>query len=113
LESRRKHWSHNNSKPALHSPSSTSAKSFDLQVANWRMESIVRDSDSGSEDEFFDCQGMQTHKILDGLAAFMFCVVHNDMNNLRACSFRIFGYFRSCGKNINFYPMGIWFVNLF
>jgi hypothetical protein len=60
MENRRKLWSHNNSKAALHSPSSTSAKSFDLQVANWRMESIVRDSDSGSDDEFFDCQGMQT-----------------------------------------------------
>lgn len=60
LESRRKLRSHNNSKAGLHSPSSTSAKSFDLQMANWRMESIVRDSDSGSDDEFFDCQGMQT-----------------------------------------------------
>ena len=57
-ESRRKLWSRSNSKAALHSPSSTSSKSFDLQMANWRMESIVRDSDSGSEDEFFDCQGM-------------------------------------------------------
>ncbi|XP_021934128.1 protein retinal degeneration B isoform X3 [Zootermopsis nevadensis] len=56
LETRRKFWPHNNSKPALHSPSSTSTKSFDLQVANWRMESIVRDSDSDSDDEFFDCQ---------------------------------------------------------
>ncbi|KAJ9575163.1 hypothetical protein L9F63_025886 [Diploptera punctata] len=60
-ESRRKLWSRSNSKAALHSPSSTSSKSFDLQMANWRMESIVRDSDSGSEDEFFDCQGMCTH----------------------------------------------------
>ncbi|XP_069686277.1 protein retinal degeneration B isoform X6 [Periplaneta americana] len=55
-ESRRRLWSRSNSKAALHSPSSTSTKSFDLQMANWRMESIVRDSDSGSEDEFFDCQ---------------------------------------------------------
>ncbi|XP_015115012.1 protein retinal degeneration B isoform X2 [Diachasma alloeum] len=38
----------------IHSPSS--AKSFDIQIANWRMESIVRESESGSEDEFFDCQ---------------------------------------------------------
>lgn len=60
LESRRKLRSHSNFKTGLHSPSSTSTKSFDLQMANWRMESIVRDSDSGSEDEFFDCQGMRT-----------------------------------------------------
>ncbi|XP_011306274.1 protein retinal degeneration B isoform X2 [Fopius arisanus] len=38
----------------IQSPSS--AKSFDIQIANWRMESIVRESESGSEDEFFDCQ---------------------------------------------------------
>jgi hypothetical protein len=88
LDCHRKLWSHNNSKPALHSPSSTSAKSFDLQVANWRMESIVRDSDSGSEDEFFDCEGMQTYKILSGLADCVFYVVCND--NLCACCFRIF-----------------------
>ncbi|XP_012272496.1 protein retinal degeneration B isoform X2 [Orussus abietinus] len=37
-------------------PSPSSAKSFDIQIANWRMESIVRESESGSEDEFFDCQ---------------------------------------------------------
>ncbi|PSN38012.1 Protein retinal degeneration B [Blattella germanica] len=55
-ENRRKLWTRSNSKAALHSPSSTSSKSFDLQMANWRMESIVRDSDSGSDDEFFDCQ---------------------------------------------------------
>lgn len=41
----------------LHSPSSSSIKSFDLQVANWRIESLGRDSESGSEEEFFDCQG--------------------------------------------------------
>ncbi|XP_058805045.1 protein retinal degeneration B isoform X2 [Phymastichus coffea] len=39
---------------SLHSPNS--AKNFDVQIANWRMESIVRESESGSEDEFFDCQ---------------------------------------------------------
>ncbi|XP_034941683.1 protein retinal degeneration B isoform X2 [Chelonus insularis] len=48
----KKHWKHTNH--ILHSPSS--AKSFDIQIANWRMESIVRESESGSEDEFFDCQ---------------------------------------------------------
>lgn len=42
---------------ALHSPSSSSIKSFDLQVANWRIESLGRDSDTGSDEEFFDCQG--------------------------------------------------------
>lgn len=56
-EMRRKLWSRSNSRPALHSPGSGSSKNFDLQVANWRMESIVRDSDSGSEEEYFDCQG--------------------------------------------------------
>ncbi|XP_008190810.2 protein retinal degeneration B isoform X2 [Tribolium castaneum] len=40
----------------LHSPSSSSIKSFDLQVANWRIESLGRDSDSGSDEEFFDCE---------------------------------------------------------
>lgn len=40
----------------LHSPSSSSVKSFDLQVANWRIESLGRDSDSASDDEFFDCE---------------------------------------------------------
>ncbi|XP_020294135.1 protein retinal degeneration B isoform X3 [Pseudomyrmex gracilis] len=38
----------------LNSPNSN--KSFDIQIANWRMESIVRESESGSDDEFFDCQ---------------------------------------------------------
>ncbi|XP_046390635.1 protein retinal degeneration B isoform X2 [Ischnura elegans] len=51
-----KGWTRSNSRAALHSPGSGSLKSFDLQVANWRMESIVRDSDSGSDEEFFDCQ---------------------------------------------------------
>ncbi|XP_050292895.1 protein retinal degeneration B isoform X2 [Anthonomus grandis grandis] len=40
----------------LHSPSSASVKSFDLQVANWRIETLSRDSDSASDDEFFDCE---------------------------------------------------------
>uniref|UniRef100_T1JJI2 DDHD domain-containing protein n=1 Tax=Strigamia maritima TaxID=126957 RepID=T1JJI2_STRMM len=37
--------------------SSGSTKSFDLAVANWKMESIVRDSGSSSDDEYFDCEG--------------------------------------------------------
>ncbi|GAB6028613.1 hypothetical protein CHUAL_004450 [Chamberlinius hualienensis] len=41
---------------SLHSPGCNSNKSFDLQIANWRMESCVRTSDSSSEDEFFDCE---------------------------------------------------------
>lgn len=41
----------------LHSPGSSSVKSFDLQVGNWRMETLGRDSESGSEEEFFDCEG--------------------------------------------------------
>ncbi|XP_076382327.1 retinal degeneration B isoform X3 [Megalopta genalis] len=48
----KKAWKKN--KTAVHSPSSN--KSFDMQIANWRMESIVRESESGSEEEFFDCQ---------------------------------------------------------
>ncbi|XP_076232304.1 retinal degeneration B isoform X1 [Calliopsis andreniformis] len=47
----RKGWK---KKAAIHSP--VSNKSFDMQIANWRMESIVRESESGSEEEFFDCQ---------------------------------------------------------
>lgn len=43
-----------NSKGALHSPVG-SAHSFDLQVANWRMERLEVDSKSTSEEEFFDC----------------------------------------------------------
>ncbi|XP_029155985.1 protein retinal degeneration B isoform X2 [Nylanderia fulva] len=48
----KKEWRKNN--VHLHSPSSN--KNFDIQIANWRMESIVRESESGSDDEFFDCQ---------------------------------------------------------
>lgn len=32
-----------------------STHSFDLQVANWRLERLEVDSKSGSEEEFFDC----------------------------------------------------------
>ncbi|XP_075220766.1 retinal degeneration B [Lycorma delicatula] len=55
-EVRKRAWSRSNSKAQLHSP--TSPNNLDLAAATWRMESIVRDSDSGSgdEDEFFDCQ---------------------------------------------------------
>lgn len=52
---KRKVGSHSNSRAALNSPGSS--KGFDAQNASWRMESIVRDSDSASEEEFFDCQG--------------------------------------------------------
>ncbi|XP_013794792.1 protein retinal degeneration B-like isoform X2 [Limulus polyphemus] len=54
--SRKKNWSRSSSKSALHSPDGSSIKSFDIQMANWRMESIVRDSGSSSEDEFFDAE---------------------------------------------------------
>ena len=30
---------------------------FDIQLANWRMESIMNESDSSSNDEFFDAKG--------------------------------------------------------
>lgn len=53
-DERKRLWS--NSKNSL--PSPTSSQRFELAAASWRMESIVRDSDSPSEedDEFFDCQ---------------------------------------------------------
>ncbi|XP_046827599.1 protein retinal degeneration B isoform X5 [Vespa crabro] len=47
----KKSWKKNT---ASHSPSS--AKNMDIQIANWRMESIVRESETSSEEEFFDCQ---------------------------------------------------------
>ncbi|CAH1098537.1 unnamed protein product [Psylliodes chrysocephalus] len=43
---------------SLHSPSSSSIKSFDIQVANWRIKTLGRDSGSSSEEEFFDCEEM-------------------------------------------------------
>ncbi|XP_029833726.2 protein retinal degeneration B isoform X2 [Ixodes scapularis] len=52
----RKSWVRSNSRGALHSPSGSSTQSFDLQLANWRMESIVRESDSSSNEEFFDAE---------------------------------------------------------
>lgn len=45
----------------LHSPGSSSVKSFDINVTNWRIESLGRDSDSESEEEFFDCQGNESN----------------------------------------------------
>ncbi|XP_054289278.1 protein retinal degeneration B isoform X3 [Macrosteles quadrilineatus] len=56
-ENRRAVWTRSNSKAHL---SPTTAQSFDIATASWRMESIVRDSDDDScddDDEFFDCQG--------------------------------------------------------
>lgn len=47
---------HHGSKGAIPSPLG-SAKSFDLQVANWRMEKLEVDSKTGSDDEFYDCLG--------------------------------------------------------
>lgn len=50
----KKNW--NNPKSQVSSPGST--QSFDT-TPNWRMESLIRDSDSdlSNDDEFFDCQG--------------------------------------------------------
>jgi membrane-associated phosphatidylinositol transfer protein len=45
-----------NQKGPLPSPLG-SAHSFDMQVANWRMEKLEVDSKSGSEEEFYDCLG--------------------------------------------------------
>ncbi|CAA9994565.1 unnamed protein product [Nesidiocoris tenuis] len=52
-EERKRLWS-----SSKNLPSPTSSQRFDLAAASWRMESIVRDSDSASEDddEYFDCQ---------------------------------------------------------
>lgn len=47
---------HHGSKGTLPSPLG-SVNSFDQQVANWRMEKLEVESKSGSEEEFFDCQG--------------------------------------------------------
>lgn len=47
---------HHGSKGAIPSPLG-STKSFDLQVANWRMEKLEMESKSGSEEEFYDCLG--------------------------------------------------------
>lgn len=45
-------------KPSVRSSSCGSIKSMEAQMANWRMESIVRESEAETEsdDEFFDCQ---------------------------------------------------------
>ncbi|XP_017784868.1 PREDICTED: protein retinal degeneration B isoform X3 [Nicrophorus vespilloides] len=55
----RKHGDQWQQSRALHSPSSSSAKSFD-QVANWRIASLGRNSESGSDEEFYDCEVEQT-----------------------------------------------------
>ncbi|XP_044015290.1 protein retinal degeneration B isoform X2 [Aphidius gifuensis] len=47
----KKNWKRNSQ--TAHSPNTT--KGFDVQMANWRMESIVRESES-SDDEYFDCE---------------------------------------------------------
>ncbi|OWR54650.1 protein retinal degeneration B [Danaus plexippus] len=46
------------SKSNLRSSSSGSLKSLQVQVASWRMETLVRESETetGSEDEFYDCE---------------------------------------------------------
>lgn len=51
----KKNWN-NPTKSQISSPGST--QSFDT-TPNWRMESLIRDSDSdlSNDDEFFDCQG--------------------------------------------------------
>ncbi|GIY96481.1 protein retinal degeneration B [Caerostris extrusa] len=55
-DGRQKLWSRSGSRTALCSPSGSSNASFDLQIANWRMESIVRDSETSSDEEFFDAE---------------------------------------------------------
>lgn len=60
MDGRQRIWSRNNSKSGLHSPGCGSNKSFDLQYSSWRMESCVTNSDSSSNDEYFDCEGSST-----------------------------------------------------
>lgn len=67
LEGRKKKWSRSNSKGTLHSPTG-SCKGFDLNIDKWRMESLRRDSESGSEEEFFDCQGISKLYLLNSNA---------------------------------------------
>lgn len=57
----KKNW--NNPKSQVPSPGST--QSFDT-APNWRMESLIRDSDSdlSNDDEFFDCQGKYNNLII-------------------------------------------------
>lgn len=52
----KKNW---NNPPKSQIPSPGSTQSFDT-APNWRMESLIRDSDSdlSNDDEFFDCQGI-------------------------------------------------------
>ncbi|XP_076344495.1 protein retinal degeneration B-like isoform X3 [Tachypleus tridentatus] len=51
-----KQWSRSSSKSALYLTDDNCNKSLDIQMANWRMESIGRCSSSSSEDEFFDAE---------------------------------------------------------
>ncbi|XP_022246959.1 protein retinal degeneration B-like isoform X2 [Limulus polyphemus] len=51
-----KNWSRSSSKSVLYSTDGSSNKSLDVQMANWRMESIGKYSNSSSEDEFFDAE---------------------------------------------------------
>ncbi|XP_043281558.1 protein retinal degeneration B isoform X4 [Venturia canescens] len=51
-KNKEKAWNRN--AQSLRSPSSS--KSFGIQIANLRMESLMRESESSSDEEFFDCQ---------------------------------------------------------
>ena len=72
---------HHGSKGAIPSPIG-SAHSFDLQVANWRMEKLEVDSKAGSDDEFYDCLGEFCVKFYFSSFAFLiylksFCMLDN------------------------------------
>lgn len=43
---------------AFHYQGAASNQSFDVQFANWRMESIANDDASSSNEEFYDAEGM-------------------------------------------------------
>ena len=35
---------------------------YDLQLANWKMESLVKEPESSSDDEFYDAEGSPSYK---------------------------------------------------
>ncbi|XP_023216410.1 protein retinal degeneration B-like isoform X2 [Centruroides sculpturatus] len=58
-DGKQKLWSRSSSRTALYSPNGNSMAHFDVQMANWRMESIVRDSETSSDEEYFDAEDIE------------------------------------------------------
>lgn len=63
LDGKPKLWSRSSSRTALYSPNGNSMANFDIQMANWRMESIVRDSETSSDEEYFDAEDVEITSI--------------------------------------------------